>query len=141
MDREAVMTALLNTVAAAAGFITTGRDLLHHSQVAAQPALFAVDAEEDFPAGSYNMPRAIEMAAELWVYTKGDERPDKSPAKALNATLDAIETALAPSPINNVQTLGGAAEHCWIEGRIEKSPGHVLGQAVAVIPIKMLVPR
>lgn len=135
------MSALFDLVVTAAGFKTTGRELKHWSEVAAQPALFAVDAEENFPGDSYNMPRTITMAAELWLYTKGDERPDKNRPKALNALLDAIEAVLEPSSIDGVQTLGGAVENCWIEGRLDKSPGHVGGQAVAVIPIKMLVPR
>jgi hypothetical protein len=141
MDREAVMTALFDLVVTAAGFHTTGRDLLHWSQVADQPAVFVVDAEEQFPERSYNMPRADTMAAEIWIYTKGTERADSSRPKALNALLDAVETVLAPSPITNTQTLGDVVEHCWIEGRLDKAPGHTDGQAVAVIPVIMLVPR
>jgi hypothetical protein len=141
MDREAVMTALYDLAVTAAGFATSGRDLAHWSQVKAQPALYVVDAEEELPAEPYNMPRPSTMAAELWIYTKGEERPDQSRPKALNALLDAIEATLAPDPVTNTQTLGGAVEHCWIEGRIDKAPGHTDGQAVAVIPILMIVPR
>lgn len=135
------MTALYELVVTAAGFKTTGRDLEHWSQNRPQPALYVVDAEEEFPDSAYNMPRTITMAAEIWVYTKGDERPDKSRPKALNALLDAIETVLEPSPATGMQTLGGTVEHCWFEGRLDKAPGHTDGQAVAVIPVKMLVPR
>jgi len=143
MDREAVMTALYDLTVTAAGFRTTGRKLLHWSQISGgQPALYVVDAEEELPASSENMPRTSTMAAELWIYTQGKERPDGSSPKALNALLDAIETTLAPDPITGLQTLGGVVHHCWIEGRIDKAPGHYPeNQAVAVIPIVMVVPR
>jgi hypothetical protein len=36
--------------------------------------------------------------------------------------------------------LGGLVTHCWIEGRIEIHPGDLDGQAIAVVPIRMLVP-
>lgn len=141
MDREAVMTALLDLATTAVGFRTTGRDLLHWSGVTNQPALFVVDSEEMFPARSSNLPGVQTMSAELWIYTKGDERADKSRPKALNALLDAVEAALAPDLVTNVQTLGGVVVDCSIQGRIDKSPGHVDGQAVAVIDVMMIVPR
>ena len=141
MDREIVMTALLDLVVTAAGFVTTGRELKYWDEVAEQPALFVVDAEEDLAGSPYNMPRASTMSAEIWLYTKGTERADKNRAKALNALLDAVESVLQPDPIDNVQTLGGVVENAWIEGRIDKSPGHVGKQSVAVIPVVMIVPR
>jgi hypothetical protein len=140
-DREAVMTALYDLAVSAAGFKSSGRDLAHWSATVAQPALYVVDGEEDMPADPYNMPRPSKMAAELWIYTKGEERPDNSRPKALNALLDAIEAAFRPDPVTNVQDLGGVVENCWIEGQIFKAPGHTDGQAVAVIPIVMIVPR
>lgn len=141
MDREVVMTALLEMVTSAAGFVTTGRELLYWDEVPNQPAVYVVDAEEELPGVAYNMPRASTMSAEIWIYTKGTERGDKNRAKALNALLDAVETVLQPDPVTDVQTLGGVVENAWIEGRIDKSPGHVGKQAVAVIPVVMIVPR
>lgn len=135
------MAALYSAATGAAGFKTVGRELLHWSQVTAQPALFVVDAEEEFPARPSNLPGLQMMAADLWIYTQGDERVDRSRPAALNALLDAVESALAPSLVTDTQTLGGLVVECRIEGRIEKSPGHVGGQAVAVVPIKMFVPR
>ncbi|HXP74621.1 MAG TPA: hypothetical protein VN823_10790 [Stellaceae bacterium] len=58
----------------------------------------------------------------------------------MNPLLDAIETALAPDLVTNVQSLGGLVAHCWIAGKVETDEGVLGGQAVAIVPIEILVP-
>jgi len=129
------------------GFRTTGRRLKHWGEVAAQPALFVDDGDEDWPDRLSGIPAAPLLGADIWVYSNAGQNPDAVPAAVLNALLGAIETALAPQPIwdglsiQNVQTLGGLVEHCWIEGRVDKASGHAGGQAVAIVPVRMLVPQ
>lgn len=62
-----------------------------------------------------------------------------------NLIIDALETALAPKPTDpgffeERNTLSGLVVHCFIEGEIFKDPGDIDGQAMIVIPIKVLVP-
>ena len=57
----------------------------------------------------------------------------------LNPLLDAVEAALAPDPVGHVQTLGGLVSHCWIAGRIQTDEGVPGGQAVAIVPVEILV--
>jgi hypothetical protein len=60
----------------------------------------------------------------------------------LNPLLDAIAAALAPTGADLVagaQTLGGLVKHCWISGAIETDEGALGGQAVAIVPVEILV--
>jgi hypothetical protein len=129
------------------GFRTSGRRLKHWTEVAEQPALFVDDGEELWPGHLSGIPAKAEMTAAIWIYSDIGKNPDAVPASVLNALLAAIETALAPQvtweglSIQNVQTLGGLVEHCWIEGILDKASGHTGGQAIAVVPIRMLVPQ
>lgn len=134
------MTALFALLSAAAPFTTTGRRLKHWSMVAEQPALFLDDRGTDYPPHDSGIPPKRTLMADVWIYANSGEDPDAVPATQLNSLIDAVEAALAPSPVTNTLTLGGLVTHCWIEGRPEYFSGHLAGQAIAVVPIKMLVP-
>lgn len=53
----------------------------------------------------------------------------------LNTVKKAIRVALAPDPVTNHNELGGAAEHCWIEGMILDNEGMLGQQALSIVPI------
>ena len=139
MIREPIYAALFALVASAASFVTIGRRLRHWSDVGAaeQPALFMTqkseNAEERRP-----LPVKWRASVDLYLYAQA---PDEltSPATVLNPLLDAVEAALAPDPVGHVQTLGGLVSHCWIAGRIQTDEGVLGGQAVAIIPVEVLV--
>lgn len=74
--------------------------------------------------------------------TAGVPDTKTSGSEVLNPLLDAIESALAPAPLDEgVQTLGGLVIDCRIEGEIVKIPGDQdpSGLCGAVVPIKILV--
>jgi hypothetical protein len=139
MIREPIYTALFALVAGAASFITVSRRLRHWSDIGAaeQPALFMTqkseNAEERQP-----LPVKWRASVDLYLYAQA---PDEltSPATVLNLLLDAVEAALAPDPVGHVQTLGGLVSHCWIAGRIQTDEGVLGGQAVAIVPVEILV--
>jgi len=139
MTREPIYAALFNLVRSAASFVTTSRRLRHWSDVAAaeQPALFVIQksetAEERRP-----LPVKWRARVDLYLYAQA---PDEltPPATVMNPLLDAIEAALAPDPASHVQSLGGLVQHCWIAGRIETDEGILGGQAVAIVPVEILV--
>jgi hypothetical protein len=139
MIREPIYAALFALVASAASFVTIGRRLRHWSDVGAaeQPALFMTqkseNAEERQP-----LPVKWRASVDLYLYAQA---PDEltSPATVLNPLLDAVEAALAPDPVGHVQTLGGLVSHCWIAGRIQTDEGVLGGQAVAIVPVEILV--
>jgi hypothetical protein len=123
------------------GFRTTGRRLQLWSQVAEQPALFLRNIADEYPKRhAKELPTAPTLEAEAWVYSSAGRDPDLAPGTGLNNLIDAIKAALDPVP-GTPQTLGLASvQHCWIEGRIDMHPGDLDGQAIAVIPIKILAP-
>ena len=139
MNREPIYAALFALVQSAAPFVTASRRLRHWSDVGAaeQPALFMIQksetAEERRP-----LPVKWRAAVALYLYAQA---PDEltPPASVLNPLLDAVETALAPDPASHVQTLGGLVSHCWIAGRIQTDEGVLGGQAVAIVPVEILV--
>lgn len=125
------------------GFRTVGRRLQMWTQTADQPALFLRNIANEYPKRhGREMPTAAVMECEAWLYSNAGRDPDLAPATGLNNLIDAIKAALDPVP-GLPQTLGLAqttVQHCWIEGRIDMHPGDLDGQAIAVIPIKILAP-
>ena len=85
------------------------------------------------------MPGKVLMDCEVWLYSNAGANPDLAPAIGLNYLMDAVVAALNPFPLE-AQTLGGLVTHCWVEGKIDMHPGDLDGQAIAIIPVKILVP-
>jgi hypothetical protein len=139
MIREPIYAALFALVASAASFVTIGRRLRHWSDVGAaeQPALFMTQKSEN---AEERQPLPVKWRASVDLYLS-TQAPDEltSPATVLNLLLDAVEAALAPDPVGHVQTLGGLVSHCWIAGRIQTDEGVLGGQAVAIVPVEILV--
>ncbi len=134
MNREPIYAALFAALASAAPFVTASRRLRHWSDVgpAEQPALFVAQRRKGLPP---KWTLALEVF--IYVHAPDDVTP---PASALNPLLDAVEAVLAPADPAAAQTLGGLVEHAWIAGKIETDEGVLGGQAVAIIPIEVLVP-
>lgn len=139
MTREDVSDALFSLLVAAGTFATSGRRLKLWTTVAAQPALFLRNTGEEWIRGPSRMPAKLEMEFEVWLYSNAGADPDVAPSIGLNDLIAAVAGALDPFPLAT-QTLGGAVQHCWIEGRVDMHPGDLDGQAIAVIPVKVLVP-
>jgi len=142
MVRETIYAALFDRVAAIPGLVSAGRRLKHWSDLPAaqQPALFLAQRGER-PTQRRGLPAAWNLTAALYLYVHAGGDPQAVPATELNRLLDAIEAALAPDPVQGAQTLGGLVSHCWIDGGgIETDEGVLGEQAVAIIPINILVP-
>ena len=140
--RESVYAALFDRLASLRELATASRRLKHWSDVpaAAQPALYLVQRNER-PRQTRGQPAAWTLQALLYLYVNAGSDPDAVPASSLNRLLDAIETALAPDAATGVQSLGGLVSHCWIDGSgIETDEGVLGAQAVAIVPINILVP-
>ena len=140
MTRDGAMVSLLTLLSAGGAYKTTGRRLLLWDKVPEQPALFLRHVGDDVPARRSGMPPRVTMECEAWIYSNAGQNPDVAPEAALNDLLDGIDLALRPPPGLEAQTLGGAVIHAWPEGRVEIHPGDLDGQAIAIVPIKILVP-
>jgi hypothetical protein len=143
MNREIIITALFNLVSASASFATASRRLQLWSSMASsdKPALFLCERGDMYVRGSEAVPEAVTMELEAYLYTDAGNDPNCVPSSLLNSLIDAIDAALVPDRLTGLQTLGGLVSHCWIEGKIMKDAGDLDGDGVAVIPIKILVPR
>ncbi len=140
MTREQVMQALLAHVTPPGIFKTTGRRLIYWTEVKAQPALFVRHVGDRYLRTATGMPPRVITQAEIWIYSQGAVDPNLSPDTAIDNLVDAIERWMAPPPIKEAQTLGGLVQHAWIEGPIEIHQGVLDVQAIAVIPVDILVP-
>lgn len=137
MTREPVYAALFALLSGAASFATASRRLRHWSDVgpAEQPALFVVQKSETAERKA-GLPVKWRASVDVYLYAHAPD-DETAPATVLNPLLDAIEAALAPQ--GAVQTLGGLAAHAWIAGKIETDEGVLGGQAVAILPVEILV--
>lgn len=128
-----------SSVACTTGFQTFGRRLIDWRQVSAQPALFLREPDEELEYQSIIL-QVQTIKAEVWIYSKAGENPDFAPIIGLNNLLDAVQASLAPDPNTGRFTLGGLVHWCRMEGKVEKEPGDLDGQAIAVAEVLITVP-
>ncbi len=141
ITREPIYAALFGHVAGAAHFVTAARRFRHWSDMtpAEQPSLFMRQKSEVASAPAPGAPTVWTLLVEFYVYAHASD-PYVAPATVLNPLIDAVEAALAASPVTGMQDLGVPAmvQHARIAGKIETTEGVLRDQAVAVIPIEIL---
>lgn len=143
INREAIYSALWTLARQSAEYATANRRLRHWSDVAPaeQPALFMSEkgASTHGAGGAAHpgLPNVYILHADLHIYAHSSD-PYTAPATILNPLLDALEAALAPSPITGVQNLNRPdVAHVYIEGKIDTDEGVLGDQAVAIVPIEI----
>jgi hypothetical protein len=139
--REAIYSALWELGASAANFASANRRLRHWADVAPaeQPALFMSERGGHAAIKTLGAPIVWTLYADFYIYVHSSD-PYLAPAMVLNPLLDALETALAPSPTTGVQNLGLPAmvSHAYIAGKVETDEGVLGDQAIAVVPVEIL---
>lgn len=145
--REAIAAKLFEVTEAASKKVvnleTSSRKLRHFDSVKAieMPALFQAQNPETYVRTVADGPPKRTMHFSLWLYTADAQQPALIPSQQINLMVDAIEAALAPSPLTGMFTLGGLVHRCWIEGTIEIYEGVTSdGKSIAIIPIAVLMP-
>jgi hypothetical protein len=148
IDREAIYVALFALILSKLGstFVTISRRHIMPPDLspAQQPALFiCMDKESSAP-----QPRGtggkLSLSVSLFIYCyqpATNEAPGTETFLAssqLNGLLKAIDDALATP--SNIQTLGGLVSHCWTAGDTLIDQGILGQQAVAIVPLNILVP-
>jgi hypothetical protein len=129
-----------SNVACTAGVVTTSRRLQFAANVASQPALFLRETEEELEYRNIIL-QLQTLRAEVWIYARAGEDPNVTAGTVLNNLLDSIQAAMAPDdPSTGRFTLGGLVEWCRLEGHVDKEPGDLDGQAMAVAEILITVP-
>ena len=136
---EQVFSALFAQLQTASGITTFGRRVKQAKDVQPEesPALYQVQGEltATYQRG---LPIAWDMTAVLvLVVVQNDDTQPMSPA--LNAALDGVTQAIAPSPAADQQTLGGLVYSAAIDGKVEIYEGAATNTAVAFIPVRILI--
>lgn len=141
IQREAIYAALFSLLQNAADFVTADRRLQHWSDVstAEQPALFQSQRGEVAQIKALGASTVWTLSVDVYVYAHSSD-PYLSPATVLNPLLDAIEAALAPSPVTGINDLGlpSMVQHAYISGKVETDEGVLGDQTVAVVPVEIL---
>ena len=137
--REPIFAALAKRLASIPGIATFDRRHKHWKDVpaSAQPALFMLAAGQTVERRGHGL-SALTLRVQLYLYSRNNDDTCQ------NDLLDAIDDALAPidgDPDYGAEcTLGGLASSCRIEGEIETDEGLLGDQAVAIVPIVVVVP-
>jgi hypothetical protein len=139
IQREPIYAALFAKLQAIPGVVTCSRRLVHWADVtsAQQPAIFQAQRSEQVTQETGN-PTVWKLAVDIYIYVKAPTTD--APAQYLNPLLDAVSAALGPeNPVTNRCTLGGLVHYARIAGQIETDEGTLGDQAVAIVPIEILV--
>lgn len=141
MTREPIYAALFAKFASIGALKTKSRRWRHWTDVAPadSPALFQAQKNEEIVQVTGQPPKHV-LHVNLWVCISVDQTSDAVPSTAANPVLDAIETALAPDPVTQRQTLGGLCYHCKIAGSVDTDEGLLGTMAVFIVPIEIQVP-
>jgi hypothetical protein len=143
--RESAIAALMNLVANAYPW-TLGpvRRLKLWSDVPAanRPACFLFEgSQETYSWSESALPKRI-IEVRLFVYLDAKD-PSVVGATLVNNVMDALDNAFVISGgdvILGRNTLGGTVYNCRIDGKILKDPGDLDGDALLIVPVKLVLP-
>jgi hypothetical protein len=148
VTRKQIAAALLALLAPTVQ--TTGRRLVDPEQIGGGnfPALFLIKGTEKYhyDGEGETLPPTRVLDFEAYILTDYTATPAAVPADAIDDLLDAIDTALAPPIVDqlnngNRQTLGGLVYNCVISGDIKIAPGDSIGKGEVLIPIQVTLGR
>jgi hypothetical protein len=137
-SRETVYEALFDLLQELPGIRTCTRRLKSWQDTAGedQPAIYMQHTGE-VTNPVRGQPSRIVLEVSLWIYVKS-EGEDVGPI--LNPILDLIGSTFEPKQDgDHAMTLNGLVHHCWIEGQTQIFEGDLGEEAVAIVPIKLLV--
>lgn len=146
MAREQIINALFEVLQQSAEFKVASRKNQNPEGLSWQtqcPALFLVENTNKFDrSAGYNQLAKRDLHMWAILYNAIDPSDVNGLAvSALNNALDTLETLFVP---DNWQTqtftLGGLVQACLIDGTVLQSPGEITNRAIAMVPIRILLP-
>lgn len=143
--RETAITALKTHVAGAYAWKTgPARRLKLWSDVSFswRPACYLFEGGEDVYAWTETArpKRIIDVKVFIYLNAKASSIVG---AALLNEVMDALDVAFVPKGADELlgrNTLGGAVYQCRIEGKVLKDPGDLDGDALLVVPVRIVLP-
>ncbi len=143
--REAAIQALIGVVSGAYAWkLGPVRRLKLWSDVpvVSRPACFFFEGgQETYSWTESAVPKRI-IEVKVFIYLNSKDSTSVGGA-LVNDVMDAFDSAFALSGADIAtgrNTLGGAAYHCRIDGKVLKDPGDLDGDAVLIAPIKIILP-
>ncbi|QAY96707.1 hypothetical protein CWB41_14005 [Methylovirgula ligni] len=142
--REEIYEALLEKLQKLTGFkeVTRRKRPGNYWNVKNTPALVLAQAGQDYERKSVNLPPTRRLTVYAILYNVIDPNDQNSlPETPINNALDAIDAALKPQPYGlGQETLGGIVDAVYSEGKVQEAPGDFTGQAIAILPIILMLP-
>lgn len=109
-----------------------------------RPAIIQWELPEDFAEPEVDVMQDVTLHANIVVVAEVSAYKDDEAMPAisvLNGLVDSVQAAIRNvDPMSGRQTLGGKVQRAFVQGRVLKFSGDDDGTAVALIPVKMLVP-
>ena len=144
-SRETILNALLTlagTVTGISAANTSRRNRAPEDITPAQcPALFVLESGDEYERPSPSLPPKRHLMVSLAIYNDvGAANLNLIPTAAINNALDALDAALKPTDPSGLFTLGGLVSYVVIEGEARRSPGDRTGKAVAIVPLRVMLP-
>jgi hypothetical protein len=143
-SRDVAIEALIGLVASAYPWKSgPSRKLKLWSDVppAARPACFVFEGGlESYAWSEGAVPRRV-IEPKLFVYLSA--KGDTAGAALLNGIMDTLDQAFALASADlglGRNTLSGAAYSCRIDGKVLKDPGDLDGDALLVVPVRIVLP-
>jgi hypothetical protein len=121
------------------GLAFTARRVKLWDDLPAQPALCQAEPDE-MVSETTGLPSKSTYSVNWLIYHAAGKDPGVTPATETNLILDAVQALFPSGDPDHVQTLGGRVHHCFIAGKVFKDSGDLDGQALIIVPIKILVP-
>jgi hypothetical protein len=121
------------------GFVHRSRRVALWGDLPAQPALCQAEHDEDITQVT-GLPSVTILSASWLIYHEAGKDPKSEPTRESNLILDAVQALFPSGDPDAAQTLGGLVHHCFISGKVFKDPGDLDGQALIIVPIRILVP-
>ena len=143
--RDAAIEALLSLVASAYAWKSgPSRKLRLWSDVplASRPACFLFEGGQETYAWSEGATPKRSIEAKIFVYLNAKDQ-NTFGASLVNGVMDALDAAFAISGADLAfgrNTLSGTVYSCRIDGKPLKDPGDLDGDALLVVPVKMVLP-
>jgi hypothetical protein len=143
--RESAMEALVSLLAGAYAWKTgPTRRLKLWSDVpaASRPACFLFEGgHETYTWTEGAVPKRV-IDVKVFIYLNAKD-PSVSGASLVNGVMDALDVGFALSGTDvpfGRKTFGGSVYNCRIDGEVLKDPGDLDGDALLIVPVKIILP-
>jgi hypothetical protein len=141
MDREAVYSALFKLVSSTAGIARSTRRFKLWNEVPQNECPFFIMIQRGETAETHaRLPTIWRFHVNLVFYAHNGGHDEIAPMSYLNPIIDSVIATLAPPPVAEEQTLGGLVQKCKIDGEVLTDEGALGEQAIAVLPVTILIP-